>query len=276
VKTALQQIINRITRIRRDSMLRFVALACLLVVATCAPVFVEDEPEENHSLENAGAYQGDMVLTPEQMNAVMEGTFSYGSATYGRWPGAKVPYFIDRSMPSAGRRAIEAAIADYHRYTCIRFTPYQRGNRNYIKFYNGQGCHSPVGMSSRGNSVSLGSGCHSKGTAEHEIAHSLGFFHEQSRPDRDRYVRIHTQNLQQPNMAFNFQIQRGINSMGTPYDLASMMHYSSTAFAKRGTRTITTIDRSKQRMIDTYNRISGFSQTDIKQLNLMYCNGRGK
>ena len=53
-------------------------------------------------------------------------------------------------------------------------------------------------------------------------------------------------------------------------------HFSSTAFATRG-RTITTKDRSKQSIIDTYNRISGFSATDIKQLNLMYkgiCTGK--
>jgi len=248
-------------------MLRFIALACLVAVSLgeSPKEEVEDAP-----MESANRYQGDMDLTPEQMQAVVEGTFSYGSATYGRWPGARVPYTIDSRMPSSGKRAIEQAIADYHRYTCIRFSR-RRSERNYIKFYNGQGCHSPVGMSRGGpNSISLGRGCHSKGTALHEIAHSLGMFHEQSRPDRDRYVRIHLGNLQNSRMAFNFNKQNGINSLGTPYDLASMMHYSSTAFARRGTKTITTIDRSKQRIIDTYNRISGFSSTDVRQLKLMY------
>ena len=51
--------------------------------------------------------------------------------------------------------------------------------------------------------------------------------------------------------------------------------FSSTAFARRGYKTITTIDRSKQSLIDNYNRISGFSQIDIQQLNLMYCSNRG-
>ena len=244
-------------------MLRIIALACLAVMVL------------SDGMENDHKYQGDMDLTAEQMMAAMEGTFTYGSMTSGRWPGAKIPYFIDRSCTGSCSRAVLAAIADYHRYTCIRFTR-RRSESNYIRIYRGTGCHSPVGMRSGGNSISLGSGCHSKGTALHEIGHSLGLYHEQSRPDRGRYVRIHTQNLQNPRMAFNFNIQRNINSLGTPYDLRSMMHYSSTAFAKRGTRTITTINRANQKLIDTYNRISGFSTIDKQQLNLMYCKSRSR
>lgn len=220
----------------------------------------------------AGMYQGDMVLNPEQQKAVQEGSFSYGSVTYGRWPGAKVPYVIESSIGSRGRTAISQAIAEYHRFTCIRYSP-RTNQRNYISFYNGGGCFSPVGMNRNSyNRISLGSGCWSKGTAEHEIGHSLGLFHEQSRPDRDRYVTINFGNIQR-GMGYNFNIQKNIDSLGTPYDLQSMMHYSSTAFAVRG-RTIVAKDPSKQHYIDTYNRIAGFSQTDIRQLNLMYkCGG---
>ena len=60
---------------------------------------------------------------------------------------------------------------------------------------------------------------------------------------------------------------RTINSLGTPYDFGSMMHYSSTAFG-RGRTTI--------QIINSRNRVSlgqrrGFSSTDIKQINKMYC-----
>ena len=50
------------------------------------------------SHSDAGAYQGDMDLTPEQMAAMKKGEFSYGSVTYGRWPNGVVPYYVESSI----------------------------------------------------------------------------------------------------------------------------------------------------------------------------------
>ena len=70
-------------------------------------------------------------------------------------------------------------------------------------------------------------------------------------------------------MSFNFNKQQtsNVNSLGTPYDFYSMMHYGSTAFGG-GKTTIETKDPTKQWLIG--QRI-GFSHIDIKQINLMYC-----
>ena len=70
-------------------------------------------------------------------------------------------------------------------------------------------------------------------------------------------------------MSFNFNKQPAdkINSMGTPYDYRSMMHYGKTAFG-RGKTTIRTKQSYYQ---DKIGQRSGFSEIDKKQINLMYC-----
>ena len=56
-------------------------------------------------------------------------------------------------------------------------------------------CYSMIGRDGGMQYLSLGSGCFRKGIAIHETMHLVGFFHEQSRLDRDRYVDVHYYNV---------------------------------------------------------------------------------
>ena len=44
--------------------------------------------------------------------------------------------------------------------------------------------------------LSLGSNCYYKGVILHEMTHATGFYHEQSRHDRDNYVQVNWDNIQ--------------------------------------------------------------------------------
>lgn len=64
-------------------------------------------------------------------------------------------------------------------------------------------CFSSVGDQQNGQILSLGSGCDHKAVIEHELLHALGFYHEQSRTDRDDYVDIWLDEVT-PGMSKNF------------------------------------------------------------------------
>ena len=44
--------------------------------------------------------------------------------------------------------------------------------------------------------LSLGRGCVTHGTVQHEFMHALGFGHEQARYDRDNYIYVNLNNVQ--------------------------------------------------------------------------------
>lgn len=60
------------------------------------------------------------------------------------------------------------------------------------------------------------------------MGHAIGFNHEQSRNDRDRFVRIRTENIPQP-VLFNFQKlpTSQVTNLGVRYDYRSVMHYGA-------------------------------------------------
>ena len=107
------------------------------------------------------------------------------------------------------------------------------------------------------------------GTVIHEMLHAAGFWHEQSRPDRNENVRIYWQNiLSGYDDNFARYSRAEVTTLSLPYDTGSVMHYESTAFTKNGKPTIQSLKSYKK-----LGQRDGLSQLDIQKLNKLYSCG---
>ena len=79
-------------------------------------------------------------------------------------------------------------------------------------------CYSSVGRIGGMQTISLGNGCHCRGTIIHELMHALGFYHEHNRSDRDDYVSILEDNIQEGALGMFIKLSPKENRLLTSYD----------------------------------------------------------
>lgn len=190
-----------------------------------------------------------------------------------RWPNGVVPYYLTPGHFKAKERyLIRVAMREWEKYTCIRFREATIEDDNYVRFQNGDGCNSQLGMVGGGQLLNLDqNGCRWKGLYLHEIGHALGLVHEHQLPNRDEFIEILYHNVA-PSMRiwFNKYSSQEVNQYDVPYEYSSVMHYGVTAFAKDGkSQTIRALDQSKEETIGkVWRKELAFS--DIKAVNRMY------
>uniref|UniRef100_A0A914XA12 Metalloendopeptidase n=1 Tax=Plectus sambesii TaxID=2011161 RepID=A0A914XA12_9BILA len=197
-------------------------------------------PREISDINRPGApylYEMDIVLTDQQLNEVVANARKKRKALSNpmyKWPTRAtgvIPYFFAANINSAKITVIQAAIKFWEDNTCLKFQLNGPGS-NSILFFNGGECYSSIGMTGGQQGISIGDACGTLGIVTHEIAHALGFFHEQSRYDRDNNVTVNYDNIP-VNRQHNFYKTNStqINLYNVPYDYGSVMHYASNAFA---------------------------------------------
>ena len=186
-----------------------------------------------------------------------------------RWPNATVSFCISPQLPDPQR--VLDAIKHWEANTPIRFK--NLGTLcnlhigiviEHVNFVPGNECSSAVGFQHTIQDIILAPGC-LVGQVIHEIGHTVGLWHEQSRRDRDQYVTIHYDNIK-PGQVHNFDQHVSDGQDIGVYDYSSIMHYEANAFAIDATKpTITT----KPPGIPIGQR-RGLSRGDIEAVRAMY------
>jgi len=197
------------------------------------PFFNQPQLIDVEILDGKIIFQGDIVLGNEDELTIPR---TRSAANYdSRWDKGVIPYVLSSSHPEFND--IKTAIDNLNNATNLSLIP-RTNQDDYIEFDNTFGCASSVGKSG-GRQIIHVKNCSMSGIM-HEILHSAGFYHEQSRADRDKYITVNWENIE-PGKEHNFKTYADKNESGTDigsYDYISIMHYSPTAFSKNGKATI--------------------------------------
>jgi hypothetical protein len=187
----------------------------------------ENDPASNSEIpEDYFLFEEDILLPLDYFSE---------RATYGTspWPSGIVPFQFDGNVTAMNQQLMLNAMAAWEAVAAVDFVP-RNGESNFLHIQDATGNSSEgVGMAGGRHDIRIAS-WGSFGILAHELGHALGYWHEQSRADRDSYIQIEFDNVQQSgcdgSCDSQFQI-RGSGGEYGPYDFDSIMHYGKCSFS---------------------------------------------
>ena len=217
-------------------------------------------------------FQGDIILEkvePIGPQGVQSNSFGVDYSQY-LWPKVgtqyQIPYMIASGTGDLSN--LNAAISQFNStFSNIQFVAYTT-QADYVNFYfnpddfSGE-CEATVGRAGGEQQVG-GSGSCTVPTILHEMGHTIGLWHEQSRPDRNTYVSVNYDNLIKGSIANFNQIYDNAQET-TLFDYASIMEYPAFSFSRNGGPAIESIPAG----IPLSNQ-TGYSTADIDGIERLY------
>ncbi|MEO8099044.1 MAG: M12 family metallopeptidase [Acidobacteriota bacterium] len=207
--------------------------------------FLDGQPITYQIIDGAAIFQGDIILAPGAPDAGKPLAARASSFYTGNlWPGGVIPYEIDAAIPAATLARVQTAIDTWNSYgTPIHLQP-RAGETSYVRFTRKTtppvgACSSSVGRSGAAQSILVEDSCGTS-TLVHEIGHTVGFWHEQARIDRNFNVTVLYENVAKA-YAGNFTIQSVSGQDIAGYEYGSSMHYGAFEFSGNGFPVLETV-----------------------------------
>ncbi len=225
------------------------AKICLfLLVALCSfslPLASAQKDRPGDIPEGYTLIDGDILMPTAFVNALRQQKRDTLAATFrfNLWPNGVVPFEFDANcapgsttcvMPPSQTAMLNAmAILENLANVDFRQCPNNDCDGNYVHIQNSTVDTSQVGMMGGQQFMTINR-WGAQFVLVHELLHSLGFYHEHTRPDRNNFVQINCNNVQGGcfgnNFMFNFVIPGDAAQYGF-YDFDSVMHYSQCGFS---------------------------------------------
>jgi hypothetical protein len=165
--------------------------------------------------------EGDIIIPEEHL-------YTRGTYQNWQWPGGVVYYEFAPYISQENWFRMWDAMSILQSISDVRFEQRLNNQPNYLYIIEDGANYSYVGMVRGRQELSIYNWDYEY-IIVHELMHALGFWHEQSRADRDTYITINYDNIW-PGYESNFNIRQGSSTYG-PYDFCSVMHYGPTDFS---------------------------------------------
>jgi hypothetical protein len=151
------------------------------------------------------------------------------------WPHGQLWFEFDSNVTEENRQKMRDAMAELEAVADILFMEADSLEySDHLHVQNSTENSSMVGVEGGEQIVNIVS-WGSRFIMCHELIHALGFWHEQSRPDRNTYVTIHWDRIPS-DKEHNFEREASAWRYG-PYDFDSVMHYGQCSFSTCSTDT---------------------------------------
>ena len=236
------------------------------VKGTPESIIVNGENVSALHMDGNYVLEGDILISDKVVGTNASGNPEAVGVVGRRWPNGVVYYDVADDMPKINRINISQAIRHWDENTNLRFE-WRTNQPNYVVFEPGEGCASEEGMVRGRQVIKLSPEC-DYGNTLHEIGHCVGLFHEHNRLNRDRYVEIIFENIEEGkehNFIRTDILDSDVKDWAGQFNFGSIMMYHPTAFSINGKPTI--VRRDGKGYAAQRERLTS---VDIMGVNYMY------